>query len=186
MTRPAPLAPAAGAAGRERRRRLAFFFDDYLDPASRLLELAPAAVSLEAYLKEAGFHRYVRLAAAPPADLVGDVRDWRSLGLAAASFDVVIALDALRWDGDQDACWELLKPGGLLFATATLPGRSRLRRLLATVGLAPAAPPGGARGEADLARLPGLLPLAVRPRALVEQWARLRKPLDDGPPAAAR
>ncbi|MCM2270449.1 MAG: hypothetical protein NDJ75_10130 [Thermoanaerobaculia bacterium] len=174
MSRAAPLLPVAGAAGRQRQRRIAFFFDDYLDPASRILELAPAAASLEAYLKEAGFHRYTRLAAAPPADVVGDVRDWRALGLAPASFDVVIALDALDWNGDEAACRDLLAPGGTLFATAPIPGRGAVARLLATLGMAPRR----RRAAADLARVAGFATLALRRHGFVEQWARLRKPLD--------
>lgn len=174
MSGAAPLLPVAGVAGRERQRRIAFFFDDYLDPASRILEIAPAAESLEAYLKEAGFHRYTRLAASPPADVVGDVRDWRALGLAPASFEVVLAIDALDWNGDEAACRDLLAPGGMLFATAPIPGRASLARLLAALGMVPPR----RQAEADLSRVAGFATLAVCRRAFVEQWARLRKPLD--------
>jgi hypothetical protein len=64
----------------------------------------------------------------------------------------------------------------MLFATAPLPGRRGLARALAALGLGPA--PGRAPARAvDLARLPGFELLALRRRAFVEQWARLRKPL---------
>jgi hypothetical protein len=168
------LAPSRGSA--ELRRRLRFFFQDYVDPLSRLLELGPAEGAAEPYLREAGFHAYTRLDREPPADLVGEVRDWRALGLAPASFEVILAFDLPAWEGGAEACVELLAPGGVLFATAPLPGRARLARALAALGVVPA-PRRPAVGALDLAALPGLRPLALRRRAFVEQWAKLRKPL---------
>lgn len=168
------LAPSHGSA--ELRRRLRFFFHDYLDPLSRILELGPADGAAEPYLREAGFHAYTRLDRQPPADLVGEVRAWRELGLAAGSFEVVLAFDLPSWEGGAEACVELLAPGGLLFATAPLPGRAPFARALAALGVGPA-PRRPAVAALDLAALPGLRPLALRRRAFVEQWAKLRKPL---------
>jgi SAM-dependent methyltransferase len=169
------LAPSRGSA--ERRRRISFFFHDYLDPVSRFLEVGPPEGALEPYLKEAGFHRYTRLDREPPADLVGELRSWRELGLEPEGFDVVLAFDLPAWADGARACLDLLTPGGLLFATAPVPGRVALARALAALGLAPPPSRRPPRGPGDLAHLPGFLPLAVRRRAFVEQWARLRKPL---------
>jgi hypothetical protein len=171
------LKRAGGRAEREQRRRIAFFFHDYLDPDSRILELGPAAGALEPYLREAGLNRYVRLDGAPPADLVGDVRAWRELGLEAASFDLVIAFDRPQYADCLGACYELLKPGGYLFVVAPIPGREWLARLLAALRLrrAPGAPP--AR-RVDAGQLGGFRLVASRRVGGVEQWWRLRKPLD--------
>jgi SAM-dependent methyltransferase len=177
MTSSGALKRAGGRAEREQRRRIAFFFDDYLDPESRILELGPAAGALEPYLREAGLNRYVRLDTAPPADAVGDVRAWRELGLEAASFDLVIAFDLPQLVDCLGACHELLKPGGYLFVVAPIPGRERLARALAALGLrrAPAASP--AR-PVDPWKLGGFRLVASRRVGGVEQWWRLRKPLD--------
>lgn len=169
------LAPSRGSA--ERRRRVDFFFHEYLDPLSCLLEVGRPEGALEPYLREAGFHRYTRLDREPPADLVGELRAWRELGLEAASFDLVIVFDLQAWTDGSRACLDLLTPGGLLFATAPLPGRAPLARALAALGLAPPLSRAPVLATVDLARLPGFEPLAVRHRGFVEQWARLRKPL---------
>lgn len=170
------LAPARASA--ELRRRVGFFFHDYVDPLSRILELGPEDGAFEPYLKEAGFHTYTRLDRRAPADVVGELGDWRALGLAAASFDLVLAPDLPSWPDGERACLELLVPGGQLFATAPIPGRGGLARALAALGVAPPPAVRPADRVVDLARLPGFLPLAVGRRAFVEQWARLRKPLE--------
>ena len=176
------LKRAGGRAEREQRRRVAFFFHDSLDPESRILELGPAAGALEPYLREAGLNRYVRLDVAPPADVVGDVRAWRELGLEPESFDLVIAFDQLQYVDCLGACHELLKPGGYLIVVAPIAGREWLARALAALGLrhAPAAPP--AR-RVDPAQVGGFLLVASRRVGWVEQWWRLRKPLEPGPSA---
>ncbi|MGH7336731.1 MAG: hypothetical protein ACREI7_04065 [Myxococcota bacterium] len=164
-------------AERERRRRIAFFFHDYFDPQTRILELGPAADALEPVLRKAGLNRYVRLDTAPPADVVGDVRAWRELGLDAASFDLVIAFDVLQRVDCLDACYELLVPGGYLLVIAPIPGREWLARALATLGVRRRTTKPPTR-RVDFDDLRGFVRRSSRNVGGVEQWWRLRKPLE--------
>ena len=166
-----PPAPPTG----QRRRRIAFFFDDYVDTAARVLEIGPGDGWLGAYLVHSGFLGYRRIDRAPPADIVGDVRSWRELGLAAESFDIVIAFDVLQRLDCLTEAYDLLAPGGYLFVVAPVPGRERWARWLGALGLRrrPPAPPTRRVGFEDLRCFREV----GRRIGLLEQWWKLRKPL---------
>lgn len=71
----------------------------------------------------------------PPADVVGDVRDWRALGLAAHSFDVVIAFEVVEHGDYAEAIHDLLKPEGRLMATTPVPRFDWACRIAERLGL---------------------------------------------------
>jgi len=48
------------------------------------------------YLEEKGHTGYVGLNLIPPADIVGDIGNWPSLGLKAQSFDYIIAFEVVE------------------------------------------------------------------------------------------
>ncbi len=87
------------------------------------------------HLRQSGWDNYVGLDVVPPADVVGDVRDWEALGLAAGSFDVVVAFEVVEHVDCFRACYDLLKPGGQLLLTTPLPHRDWVMKILEAVGL---------------------------------------------------
>jgi SAM-dependent methyltransferase len=72
---------------------------------------------------------------APPADIVGDIREWRSLGLEPASFDAIVALEVVEHVDCFQECWDLLRPGGLLLLTTPVPEMDWACKLLEALGL---------------------------------------------------
>jgi 2-polyprenyl-3-methyl-5-hydroxy-6-metoxy-1,4-benzoquinol methylase len=70
------------------------------------------------YLRERGVRQVTGIDICPPAPIVGDIREWKSLGLSAQSFDVIIAFEVLEHVECMDECFALLKPGGRLMAEA--------------------------------------------------------------------
>jgi hypothetical protein len=116
------------------RRKIAWFFGAVPRDA-RILEVGAGAGWLGPALRARGFTRYVGLDLAPPADVVGDVNAWRELGLAPASFDVVVAFEVVEHVDCFRACHELLAPGGAMFVTTPVPGRDWVMRVLEAIGL---------------------------------------------------
>jgi 2-polyprenyl-3-methyl-5-hydroxy-6-metoxy-1,4-benzoquinol methylase len=117
-----------------RRRKVEYFFSA-LPRDARILEIGAGEGWLRAALSARGFTRYVGLDLRPPADVVGDVNDWRALGLAAESFDAIAAFEIVEHVDCWRACWELLAPGGALLVTTPVPGRDWVMRLLEAAGL---------------------------------------------------
>jgi SAM-dependent methyltransferase len=73
------------------------------------------------YLRERGVDRVIGIDTHPPAAVVGDIREWRNLGLDAESFDVIVAFEVLEHVDCMDDCFALLKPGGRLLVTSPYP-----------------------------------------------------------------
>ncbi|NUR62510.1 MAG: class I SAM-dependent methyltransferase [Catenulispora sp.] len=65
----------------------------------------------------------------------GDINDWRALGLAAGSFDAVIAFEVIEHGDFYDALAALLKPGGKLMVTTPVPHLDWLCRVMERLGV---------------------------------------------------
>jgi 2-polyprenyl-3-methyl-5-hydroxy-6-metoxy-1,4-benzoquinol methylase len=70
-------------------------------------------------------YRFTGIDTNPPATVVGDVRNWKSFGFKAESFDVIVALEVLEHVDCMDDCFALLKPGGRLLVTSPYPPADR-------------------------------------------------------------
>jgi 2-polyprenyl-3-methyl-5-hydroxy-6-metoxy-1,4-benzoquinol methylase len=116
-----------------RKKKAAYFFRD-LPANARVLEVGCGSGWVQGYLRQSGAD-YVGLDVVPPADVVGDVRDWRSLGLAPESFDAVVAFEVVEHVDCFRACHDLLKPGGRMLITTPLPHRDWVMKLLERAGL---------------------------------------------------
>jgi 2-polyprenyl-3-methyl-5-hydroxy-6-metoxy-1,4-benzoquinol methylase len=114
---------------RARAEKLDFFFRD-VSPQAKILEVGCADEWLRAALRERGYRNYYGLDLAPPADYVGDVREWRRLGLAPASFDVIVAFEVLEHVDCVQALFDVLRPDGRLFVTMPHPRWDWACRLL--------------------------------------------------------
>jgi 2-polyprenyl-3-methyl-5-hydroxy-6-metoxy-1,4-benzoquinol methylase len=162
-----------------RNRKLEHFFADVPRDA-RILEIGAGGGWLRAALAARGFTRYTGLDLLPPADVVGDVNDWRALGLRPESFDVVVAFEVVEHVDCFRACHELLAPGGALFVTTPVPGRDWILRALEAVRLNQRRTSPHDR-LVDLRAAPHFEERRVAIVAGLSQWAVLRK----APSAAA-
>ncbi len=155
------------------RKKVEWFFARVPRDA-RILEVGSGAGWLGPALRARGFTRYVGLDLEPPADVVGDVNQWRALGLAPESFDVVAAFEVVEHVDCFRACHELLAPGGALFVTTPLPSRDWIMQVLEAVGL-------NQRRTSphdflvDLRTVPHFAERKVRIVGGLAQWAVLRK-----------
>ena len=117
------------------RRKKAAFFLDPLPAGSRVLEVGAGGGWVGELLTSREQIHYTGLDIVPPADIVGDVRAWRELGLEAESFDAVIAFEVVEHVDCFAACRELLKPGGKLLLTTPVPSRDWVMKSLEALGL---------------------------------------------------
>lgn len=117
-----------------RKKKIDYFLRD-LPKSARVLEVGSGSGWVGAYLKTHGWTNYVGLDVVPPADVVGDVREWRTLGLTAGSFDAIVAFEVVEHVDCFAACRELLAPGGKLLLTTPVPHRDWVMKGLEAVGL---------------------------------------------------
>lgn len=117
-----------------RQKKIEYF----LNPIPRdahVLEIGCGSGWVGEHLRSGGWRHYVGLDLVPPADYVGDVRDWRRLGLRAESFDVILAFEVVEHVDCFRECYELLKPGARLCLTTPLPRMDWAMWLLEQLGL---------------------------------------------------
>jgi SAM-dependent methyltransferase len=156
-----------------RDRKLDHFFAE-VPREARILEIGAGDGWVGAALRARGFTRYTGLDLRPPADVVGDVNDWRAAGLEPESFDVIVAFEVVEHVDCFRACHDLLAPGGALFVTTPVPSRDWVMRLLEAVGL-------NQRRTSphdqliDLRRAPCFEEREIRIVGGLSQWAVLRK-----------
>jgi 2-polyprenyl-3-methyl-5-hydroxy-6-metoxy-1,4-benzoquinol methylase len=117
------------------RWKKARYFLDRLPKEDRILEIGCGGGWVARYLRDRGWTRYVGLDLQPPADIVGDIRNWRKLGLQAESFDAIVAFEVLEHVDCARECYDLLKPGGRLFVTTPLPRADGFLKWLEKAGL---------------------------------------------------
>jgi SAM-dependent methyltransferase len=156
-----------------RHQKVDYFFADVPCDA-RILEIGCAGGWLREALGARGFTRYTGLDLRPPAEVVGDVNDWRALGLRPASFDVVAAFEVVEHVECFHACHELLAPGGSMFVTTPVPGRDWVMRVLEAVGLNQRRTSPHDR-LVDLLDVPYFADRRVEIVGCLSQWAVLRK-----------
>lgn len=116
------------------RRKIKWFFNP-APISQRVLEVGCGSGWVGEYLRRQGCHNYVGIDLVPPADIVGDVRDWQHLGLQGGSFDIVVAFEVVEHVDCWRASFDLLKPGGKMLVTTPLPHRDWILRMLETIGL---------------------------------------------------
>ena len=103
-----------------RRLKCAYFLDR-VSVDDRVLEIGCGDGWVGSYLRQRGVRQVTGIDITPPAPIVGDIREWKSLGLSEQSFDVIIAFEVLEHVDCMDHCFALLKPGGSLMITSPYP-----------------------------------------------------------------
>ena len=131
------------------------------------------------YARANGWTNFSSLDLIPPADIVGDIRQWRSLGVELASYDAILAFEVVEHVDCFAECFDILRPGGLLLLSSPVPRMDWACKILERVGLTQ-------RRTSphdhliSFSRVPFFAPVEIRTKGLVSQWGVFVKP--DVPP----
>jgi 2-polyprenyl-3-methyl-5-hydroxy-6-metoxy-1,4-benzoquinol methylase len=157
-----------------RRKKIEFFFDD-LPKDARILEVGSGEGWVGTYLKQNGWTNYLGVDIKPPADIVGDLHDWRKLGLQPNSYDVIIAFEVIEHVDLYQEMFDLLRPGGRLLVTTPVPHMDWVCKTLERVGLNQqrTSPHSHLIYFKDI---PLFEPEDTRVVKLIGQWGKFRKP----------
>ncbi len=117
-----------------RKKKLDYFLGD-IPKDARILEIGPGSGWVGEYLKRNGWTGYTGLDINPPAEIVGDIRNWWKLGLEECSFDVIVAFEVVEHVDCFRECHDLLKPGGKLLLTSPVPHMDWAMKILEFLGL---------------------------------------------------
>ncbi len=157
------------------RKKIDYFLAS-LPRDAKILEVGCGSLWVGDYLRGANYTGYLGNDLFPPADIVGDIREWRKLGLQSASLDVIIAFEVVEHVDLFAEAFELLRPGGKLLLTSPIPERDWIMQLLEAIGL------NQKRTSPhdhliDFRTIPFFEPIALKRVAGLSQWGILRKPL---------
>jgi cyclopropane fatty-acyl-phospholipid synthase-like methyltransferase len=111
------------------------YFLKTISKQDRILEIGCGTGWVSNYLKQNGRMNYVGIDLVPPADIVGDIHDWRTLGLTEESFDAIIAFEVVEHVDCLKECYNLLKYGGKLMLTSPVPHLDWILNFLELIGL---------------------------------------------------
>lgn len=117
-----------------RKKKIDYFLKP-IPKEARILEIGCGDGWVGEYLRRDGWARYVGLDLAPPADVVGDIRQWRKLGLQPESFDVILAFEVVEHVDCFRECYDLLRNGGRLMITSPVPRMDWVMQILERIGL---------------------------------------------------
>lgn len=117
-----------------RKKKIEYFLAA-IPKDSRILEIGCGDGWLGAHLRSHGWTRYVGMDRIPPADVIGDIRDWRKCGLHPESFDVIIAFEVIEHVPCFQEMYDMLRPGGRVMLTSPAPEMDWLCRIFEILGL---------------------------------------------------
>jgi SAM-dependent methyltransferase len=101
------------------------YFLNSIHRNDRVLEIGCGDGWVARYLNARGVTRVESIDTTPVATIIGDIRNWKALGLEPQSFDVIIAFEVLEHVDCMHDCFELLRPGGQLLVTSPYPPADR-------------------------------------------------------------
>ena len=97
------------------------YFIEKIPKDKSILEVGSGSGWVGSYLKENGWTNYIGIDIISPADIVGDIHNWKTLGLKAESFDIIIAFEVVEHVDCFIECQQLLRNGGMLLVTTPVP-----------------------------------------------------------------
>ena len=92
----------------------------HLKEGMRIMEIGSNAGWFTGQLRDRGF-AVTTLDIVPPADIVGDINNWRSLGVEEDSFDCCVALEVIEHVDCIDSLQAICKPQGLIMLSSPHP-----------------------------------------------------------------
>ena len=116
------------------REKIRFFLEPIPEDAA-ILEVGCGSGWVGEYFRKQRSADYRGIDLVPPADIVGDIQDWKSLGLEEASFDYLIAFEVVEHVDIYPSCAALLKPGGKLLVTTPVPHFDWIMKMLEWMNL---------------------------------------------------
>ena len=155
-----------------REKKLQFFFGQIRRDA-KILDVGCADGWAEKWATQRGWTDITGLDLMPPADVVGDIREWKSLGLEAHSFDAILAFEVLEHGDFADPLHDLLRPDGRLMATTPVPHMDWLCQVGEAAGLLQRRTSPHTH-LTDLRQLPRFKAVEHQVKGLVSQWGVLR------------
>ena len=158
-----------------RRKKIEYFLSG-VPKSARILEIGCGSRWVGEYLRANGWTHYVGADLVPPADIVGDIRNWRELGLEPASFDVIVAFEVIEHVDLVQEAFDLLKPGGQLMLTSPVPHMDWAMQILEGLGLNQKR----TSPHSNLVyfeNVPLFEKVALQRKAALSQWGILRKPI---------
>lgn len=157
-----------------RRKRLEYFAP-HIQKEAKILEVGCGSGWFGQDLRQRGYMNYTSLDLNPPADIVGDIREWRRLGIRENQFDVVVAFELIEHVQCFQEFHQILKPSGLLMLTSPVPHMDWICWLMEVAGL------NQKRTSPHnqllyFENVPIFEPLAIRRVGFVAQWGIFRNP----------
>ncbi|GMO28074.1 MAG: hypothetical protein Pg6A_15860 [Termitinemataceae bacterium] len=118
-----------------RKQRMDYFIR-YIGENDKILEIGSGDSWFKDFLYKSGRRNYLSIDIEnESADIMGDILLWRELGLAANSFDVIVAFEVVEHVDCFEACFDLLKKNGRLLLTTPVPHMDWILRIMEAAGL---------------------------------------------------
>jgi 2-polyprenyl-3-methyl-5-hydroxy-6-metoxy-1,4-benzoquinol methylase len=155
-----------------RKKKLKYFLP-MLQNSAGILDVGCADNWFKAAAAERGWTNVTSIDLTPPADIVGDIFDWPELGLAAHSFDAIVAFEFVEHGDFSQPLHDLLKPDGVLMVTTPVPKLDAVCRVFERLHLLqPRDSPH--THLIDVGEFPRFTLVNRRVKAVISQWAVLR------------
>lgn len=150
------------------------FFLKKISKTSKILEIGSGSGWVKTHFKNERYQYYTGIDILPPADIVGDIRNWKNLGLKEEYYDYIIAFEVVEHVDIIKDCYKLLKKDGKLLITTPLPHMDWFLYLLERIGL------NQKRTSAHsnliyLKKIKLLNPEIIKYKMQLSQWAVLKK-----------
>jgi len=157
-----------------RRGKERFFLPFLTSKTAPILDVGCGSGLWEKHLRAHGFTNVTGLDLTSPATVIGDIRDWRKLGLSKSSFDVVTIFEVLEHVECLSDLTTLLKKGGLLMVTTPVPSRDWILKIFEMLRLTQ---PRGTEhvNLLDTRSIPGFRTVAYRTVGGLAQWGVYEK-----------
>lgn len=157
-----------------RKNRIRYFVP-HIPAGSRVLEVGAGDGWFRRAVEAEASVDYLTLDIAEPADIRGDIREWREHRLLPASFDVIVAFEVVEHVDCFQHCLELLKPGGLMLITTPVPHMDWALQIGEALCLTQKRTSPHSN-LVYLSRVPGFLTEKISQPFGLGQWAVFRKP----------
>jgi 2-polyprenyl-3-methyl-5-hydroxy-6-metoxy-1,4-benzoquinol methylase len=116
------------------KKKINYFLKD-ISKTSKVLEVGSGSQWLSRYMKGNGWDNYIGIDLEPPAEIVGDIRDWKILDIKPKSFDFIIAFEVVEHIDIFQEFQELLKDDGVLMLTTPIPNMDWVLKIFEFLGL---------------------------------------------------
>ena len=117
-----------------RKKKIEYFFP-MIPKEARILEIGSGSDWAGSHLRKNGWENYTSLDIASPADIIGDIKNYRNYGIEEESFDVIIAFEVIEHVDCAKECYDILKSGGKLMLTSPVPHMDWIMKIFELLSL---------------------------------------------------